>query len=120
MNKILVVDDSRTQRKWIKEALGVDSYEYQEASDGSKALAIIEEEVFDLVVCDLNMPVMGGIDLMETMKTRDIEVPFIIVTADIQDSTKKKCMELNVRAFVNKPLKDDRLKNAVEEVLKAA
>ncbi|MEM9446364.1 MAG: response regulator [Verrucomicrobiota bacterium] len=120
MNKILIVDDSRTQRNWIKASIGEDGYDIKEAGNGSEALTLVEDEQFDLILCDLNMPVMSGVDLMETMKARDISVPVIIITADIQDSTKKKCMDLSVKAFVNKPLKDDRLKNAVEEVLKVA
>ena len=117
MAKILLVDDSKIQRKWVKEKLGAETHEFIEGSNGLEALDLMAEHHPDMIVCDLNMPTMGGIECVETMQTRGLNFPVIIVTADIQDTTKEKCLKLGVRGIVNKPIKDDRLTDLVQEVL---
>ncbi len=116
MAKILLVDDSRVQRNWAKKALANSSYGFIEAENGLVALDKMEEHQPDLVICDLNMPIMGGIECMETMRTRGLSFPFVVITADIQDSTKDRCVELGALSIIHKPFKGPDLVALVEDI----
>jgi len=79
--KILVVDDDHSIRTVLKEALIDDGYEVKIAADGEKALAFATEERFDLVIADLVMPRLNGIELMERIREENPGIGFLIITA---------------------------------------
>lgn len=79
--RILVVDDNELFRDSIIETLRRKGYETQAACDGSEALEIISHSSFDLVISDMKMPGMTGIELLEKIKQYDQEIPFLIITA---------------------------------------
>jgi CheY-like chemotaxis protein len=78
MNKkrILVVDDNELFRDSIIETLRRQDYETEAAKDGQSALDIVEQRNFDLVISDMKMPGMSGIELMERIKSINPEIPF--------------------------------------------
>lgn len=118
MTKILLVDDSKIQRNWAKKGLADNDYEFIEGCNGLEALDLMKEHQPNLIICDMNMPTMGGLECMETMQARGLDFPVIVLTADIQDSTREKCMKLGAKGFVTKPIKDDSLLIVVKEILK--
>lgn len=117
MAKILLIDDSKIQRKWVQRTLTNPSYEFIEASNGLEGLDMMAEHQPDLVLCDLNMPIMGGLECMETMRTRELSFPIIIITADIQESTKNKCLELGALSIIHKPIGGPELVSLVDDIL---
>lgn len=92
-------------------------YEFIEGENGLEALDLMVEHAPDVVVCDLNMPTMGGIECMETMRSRGLKFPVIVLTADIQKSTKEKCLNLGAKCIITKPIEGDALSVAVKQVL---
>ena len=116
MAKILIVDDSSFQRRCVKAALGAEAHEYLEAASGHEALERLESEQVDLMCLDLNMPVMGGIECLEAMRSREMTVPTIVCTADIQATTKQKCLELGAIDVINKPVEQDQMKALLSKV----
>ena len=117
METILVVDDSGFQRRWAIAALKALPYQFVEAQNGAEALEKMEECKPVLVISDLNMPVMGGIECLETMRSRGLPYPVMVVTADIQETTRKHCYELGAKAVVHKPIDADNLNSVVTRVL---
>jgi len=105
MKSILVVDDSRAARSMIVDILKEDGYKVAEAANGKEALIKIQENEPDCLVLDLLMPEMDGIELLELLNKQKVKIPVIILSADIQDTTRNKCFELGVAGFVNKPIK---------------
>lgn len=114
---ILVVDDSDFARKVLRKSLnsilpGKDIF-ITEACDGEQALAIINEDIPDFMFLDLTMPVMDGYQLLAEIKKMKIEIPTVVISADVQEEAVKKVQELGVLGFLNKPLNH----NHVEEFL---
>jgi CheY-like chemotaxis protein len=100
---ILVVDDSKFSRGRILAALQSLGHVVVEAADGQEALDLVETLAPDLIITDLLMPNVDGFGLLRGLRDRRIHVPIIVVSADIQSSSRQMCEELGVLAFLNKP-----------------
>lgn len=112
--KILVVDDSGLARRLVRKILEDLGYEVEEASDGEQALERYLLNRHDAVVLDLLMQGMYGMDVLQKLKQLNLNLPVIVVTADIQRTTREQVKELGGAAMVNKPVTKEQL----EEVLK--
>lgn len=117
MTRILVVDDSGFQRKRTCRLLHRAGYETLDAPDGKAALEAVEREAPDLVITDLNMPTMTGMELLEAVQERGLTLPIVVLTSDVQDTTREACMERGAAEVLNKPVHDDRLLVTVEAFL---
>ncbi len=117
MTRVLVIDDSSFQRKIISSVLAAEGHEVISAQNGLEGLAYLAGDLPDLVVLDLLMPEMDGLEVLARMREQGVRVPVIVLTADIQDSTKERCIRLGAAMFINKPVKKDALSAAVREVL---
>ena len=106
MPSVLIADDSRTVRKSLASKLQTEGYSVSEAKDGFKAIEMIEAHEPDCVILDLLMPGMSGMEVLEKLKDENIKIPVVVLSADIQNTTREKCMELGAVDFINKPLRD--------------
>jgi twitching motility two-component system response regulator PilH len=120
MPRILVVDDSILQRSIIRKILEPIRAEVVEAENGEDALGKLDGASFDCIVTDLLMPKMGGIPLMEKLREKGNSVPIIVITADIQETTKNRCIELGAKEFINKPGISQLLPDSVLRLLNGA
>lgn len=102
---ILIVEDSKIQRSRLKSSLEGAGFPVMEAENGQEALKLISTSSPTAIVTDLLMPVMDGVEMIEELKRLNCAIPILVITADIQETTKKKCQDLGVVAFVNKPPK---------------
>lgn len=114
---ILVVDDSAFLRKRVRQALEPDGYTLIEAANGQSALDALAIREFACVLTDLVMPDLDGFALLEQIQLRHIAVPALVLTADIQNSTRERCESLGAKAVVQKPLKADELRAVLAEVI---
>jgi CheY-like chemotaxis protein len=105
MARVLIVDDSSLSRAMVAKALKDAGYEAVEAVDGQAGIAAFDSQPFDCVVTDLLMPVLDGQQLLTHVREVNPRIPVVVLTADIQASTREMCAELAVNAFVNKPVK---------------
>lgn len=117
MALILTIDDSMYMRKKMISILKEDGHEILEAEDGVKGLQMADSHKPDCILLDLIMPEMDGLKVLKSLHESGSKVPVIVITADIQESMQKKCMELGAYAFINKPPKKDELRNAVNNIL---
>lgn len=100
---VLVVDDSRTTRSYVRSVLENDAYLVTEAENGLLAVESIQNKRPDILLIDMLMPEMDGIEVMEKLNELDIKIPTVVLTADIQEQVKEECFELGAKAFLNKP-----------------
>lgn len=119
MPKVLLVDDSKFSRGRLRAALTGLAADISEATNGLEALEQLAIFTPDVIVTDLLMPGMNGLELLTELRTRELTTPVIIVSADIQESTKSACAQYGVRAFLNKPFTAAELRDAVEAALAA-
>lgn len=117
MVRILIVDDSIFQRSIISAPLKLEGHEIIEATDGQNAIEKISKENPDLIILDILMPIMDGIEVLKELQHLQNNIPVIMLTADIQDTTKNECLTLGAKAFINKPVKGKELIPVINSVL---
>jgi twitching motility two-component system response regulator PilH len=117
MAKILIIDDSSFQRKILSGILKEGGHDIMIAENGKDGLESIEKEKPDLIITDLLMPEYDGHFFLEQAKAKNIQIPVLIVTSDIQESTRNRCIARGAAGFVNKPVKKETLLRAINKVL---
>ncbi len=116
--KILVVDDEAKMRRVLQIILQKEGYEAVTAKDGREALQKAEKENFDLVLTDMKMPGLSGIDLLKRITESDEEIPVIMVTAYGTVETAVKAMKEGAHDYLLKPFEKDEMKIIIANALK--
>ncbi len=117
MSQILVAEDSRFSRLVVTRGLRNAGYEVVEATNGRQALELFEQCSPECVVTDLLMPEMDGVELLAAIRGRGSDVPVIVASADIQKSSRSRCKELGISAFMEKPVDADELVECIRAAL---
>lgn len=115
--KILVVDDSGLARRMTRKILEELGHEVEEASDGAQALERYVLNRHQVVLLDLLMKGMYGVDVLIKLKQINPELPVIVATADIQRSTREQVKEAGAVAMINKPVSKDELLDVLTLIL---
>ena len=108
--KILVVDDDTTHRLMLKATLAAEGYGITEAGDGERAVEKIKQEFFDLVMLDLKMPKMGGLEALKRLKEINPEIPVLIMTAYASVQTAVDALKHGAFDYLIKPLDMEEVK----------
>lgn len=103
MGKILVVDDMAAIRTSLREILEEEKHEVEEAKDGEEALKKLQSEYFDVAFCDIKMPKIDGIELLERVKKEGIGTPFIMISAHGTKETALESIKRGAYFFIQKP-----------------
>lgn len=120
MPNIMVVEDSPTMRQLITFTLKrMPGYNVVEAVDGMDALKKLSEELFDLILADINMPVMDGLKLVGLLRNdiRYRKTPIIMITTESTEEDRKKAMAVGATAYLSKPIQTQDLLKIVQEFL---
>ena len=117
MTSILVVDDSEFSRQMTVEMLEASGYKVLEAGNGIDGLEKAERHKPDCMLLDLLMPEMDGREVLTALDEKGLTIPVIVLSADIQETTRKDCIELGAIDFVKKPLKKELLLKAVKNAV---
>lgn len=115
--KILVADDDEQMQLAIRTSLSRNGYEVTTVANGKQALELIENENFDLVISDQRMPEMNGQELLGALQKRDLNLPFVMITAYGTINQAVEAMQLGAADFITKPFSSDDLERVVERVL---
>lgn len=115
---VLIVDDSFINRTYLRLLLEEMKFETFEAGNGVEAFVVIEKQPIDLILLDLMMPIMNGIETLENLIKKEIKIPVIIISADVEPITIKKCKELGYPYFIKKPFTAFEVEDIVKEVFK--
>lgn len=117
MPKILIIDDERFIRASLREILEYEKFEVTEAKDGEEGLAKLQEEEFDLVLCDVKMPKMDGIEVLDHAKAMDRSPQFIMISAHGSIETAVEATKKGAFDFIPKPPDLNRLLLTVRNAL---
>jgi len=119
MSKILIIEDEEPIRRVLVRILNEEdsSFEIHEASDGKKGLELLKKESFDLVLCDIKMPKVDGIELLQRTRKTNMTIPFIMLTGHGNIETAVESMKLGAYDFISKPPDLNRLINSVRNAL---
>lgn len=122
MSKIVVCEDDPTIQRLVVVALRATQHQVLMARDGAEGLALIVAERPDLVVSDLAMPRLTGLELLDRMMTRPelAHIPFLILTASAQRTQREEGMRRGAAGYVTKPFALSDLRQAVERHLAGA
>ncbi|MGB7789455.1 response regulator [Methanoregula sp.] len=117
MTRILVIDDSSFQRRIVTGILEEAGYDLSIAENGRDALSLAQKEAPDLLITDLLMPDFDGFYLLREARSHDLGIPILVLTSDIQDTTREQCLALGASGVVNKPVKKEIILSAVTHAL---
>ena len=115
--KILVVDDEPFIRNFVNQALTRQGHSVVLATSGAEGLALFQEDVFDLILTDVKMPDMDGIEMLRHIRKRDATVVAVVITALRDQQTAVRALECGVRDFLIKPFTLEELNEHVEHAL---
>lgn len=113
--KVLLVDDEQEFVQTLSERLNTRNYGAYPVFDGEQALELLDNELPDVMVLDLKMPGMGGIDVLRKTKSFNPEIEIIILTGHGSEEDKKTCMELGAFAYLHKPVDISQLTEIIDE-----
>jgi len=118
MASILVVDDELSMREFLKILLEKEGYRVVTAAEGKSALALAEQHAFDLVISDIRMPGMSGLELLAQLKQLKTEIGVIMITAFASPDDAVAAMKNGAFDYITKPFNVDEIKSVIRAVLK--
>ncbi len=119
MSKILIIEDEAAIRRVLKKIISEenDSYQVEEAEDGLVGVEMISKSDFDLVLCDIKMPKMDGVEVLEKVKKLKPEIPIVMISGHGDLDTAVNTMRLGAFDYISKPPDLNRLLNTVRNAL---
>jgi DNA-binding NtrC family response regulator len=116
-NKILIVDDNPHMSSLLSDILEFFDYGAVGARDGEEALKVLGKDSVDMVITDLRMPRMGGLDLLRKIKGKFPEMPVVVITGFGTDSSESDAFAADADGFLAKPFKVDEIKGLLKKHL---
>ncbi|HSQ45465.1 MAG TPA: response regulator, partial [Lutibacter sp.] len=119
MPKILIIEDEASIRRVLKKIISEENetYQVEEAEDGLIGIDMILKSEFDLVLCDIKMPKMDGVEVLEKIKKLKPEIPFVMISGHGDLDTAVNTMRLGAFDYISKPPDLNRLLNTVRNAL---
>jgi len=117
MSKILVIDDERSIRSTLKDILEYEKYEVTEAEDGLKGLELAQKDTFDMIFCDIKMPKMDGIEVLQKIMEFNDEIPVVMISGHGNIDTAVECIKKGAFDYIAKPIDLNRLLITVRNAL---
>ncbi|WP_298370337.1 sigma-54 dependent transcriptional regulator [uncultured Lutibacter sp.] len=119
MSKILIIEDEAAIRRVLKKIISEenDDYQVEEAEDGLMGIEMISKSDFDLVLCDIKMPKMDGVEVLEKVKKIKPEIPMVMISGHGDLDTAVNTMRLGAFDYISKPPDLNRLLNTVRNAL---
>ena len=120
--RTLIVDDSSVMRKIVERSLrqaGLEISQVLEAANGAEALGAVKENKFDLILCDINMPVMDGLEFVKQLAGVENAkgVPVVMITTEGSEGHVVQALSAGARGYIRKPFTPDQVKAQVLPVL---
>jgi two-component system, chemotaxis family, chemotaxis protein CheY len=116
--RALIVDDSSVMRKIVERSLrqaGLELNQVLEAGNGAEALAVLQDQQVDLILCDINMPVMDGLEFIKQLKDQEKAkgVPVIMITTEGSEAHVVQALSFGARGYIRKPVTPEQVKTQV-------
>jgi two-component system chemotaxis response regulator CheY len=122
---VLIVDDSPAMRSFVKRVLELSGFEMGacfEAGNGSEALDLLKNEWVDVILTDINMPIMNGEEFVQKLSQHESlrTVPVLVISTDRTDDRVRQMMAMGAKGYVKKPFQPEELRETLEKVLEGA
>ena len=116
--QVLIVDDSAVMRKIVERTLrqgGIEIASVAEAGNGEEGLAVLRKQSVDLILCDINMPGMDGLEMLRTMQQEKLaqQVPVVMITTESSESHVRSALEYGAQAYIRKPFTPEQIQERV-------
>jgi two-component system, chemotaxis family, chemotaxis protein CheY len=120
--RVLIVDDSSVMRKIVERSLrqaGVEALAVYEAGCGTDALEVLKTRAVDLILSDINMPLMDGLEFVRQIQARGLApgVPIVMITTESSEEHVKQAIQAGARGYIRKPFTSDQVKERVLPLL---
>ncbi len=116
MAHILVIDDEKSIRSTLREILEYEKFKVDEAADGAEGLKMLEKERYDLILCDIKMPKMDGIEVLKII-LKDTDTPVVMISGHGNIETAVEAIKLGAYDYISKPLDLNRLLITIRNAL---
>ncbi len=118
MKRALVVDDSATMRNLVKITLEGINFNVDTAENGQKALELAKRNEYDLIISDINMPVMDGLQFLKEFRSFNKRTPVLMLTTETEAKKKEEAKKLGATGWIVKPFKPEDLAKVVKRVVR--
>jgi two-component system response regulator AtoC len=115
--RILITEDDEEMRSLLKDFLEEEGFETDSVSNGSDAFRKLLKEPFDLIITDIRMPGLTGLDILPGLKKLQPEAPIIVITAFGSEEVYRRSFERGATAYLEKPLHFNRLRTLIHKVI---
>ena len=120
--KVLIVDDSTVMRKIVERSLrqaGLDIGEVLEASNGAEGLAEVQKGHLDLILSDINMPAMDGLEFLRSLASVELAkgVPVVMITTEGSEARVVEALSMGAKGYIRKPFTPEQVKERVAPLL---
>ncbi len=116
MVRIMIIEDDEEMRSLLKEFFEEEGFETDSVSNGVDALKILSEDHVDLVITDIRMPGLSGLDILPAIRRLKPETPIIVMTAYGSEDLRRRTLERGATIYLEKPIRLNQLKTLVREV----
>jgi CheY-like chemotaxis protein len=117
MTSVLIVDDAAFSRRMLRKYVEAEGCDVIEAKSGKEAIALITEQHPDYILTDLLMPDIDGFELLQTLQELKISIPTVIISADVQDTSRERGKTLGASGFINKPAKETEVRQTLRHLI---
>jgi len=119
---VLIVDDSQTMRKVIQKSVALSGFEMGdclEAGNGREALEILRSRWVDLILADINMPVMNGLEMLRELNQDEIyrSIPVILITTESIEKWRDEAQALGIKGYIQKPFHPEAVRNVLTRIM---
>jgi two-component system, chemotaxis family, chemotaxis protein CheY len=123
--RTLIVDDSSVMRKIVERSLrqaGLDTLVVHEAGSGVEGLEVLKSQPVDLILSDINMPAMDGLEFLRQIRVQNLAVgiPVVMITTESSEEHVKQAIEAGAKGYIRKPFTAEQVKERVLPLLHAA
>ncbi len=122
---VLIVDDSQMMRKWIRKSVILSKFdvgECWEAEDGRAALEVLKDHWIDLILTDLNMPRMDGLEMLKEIRKNEVlrNVPVVLVSTEKSEERLRELQALGIQGYIQKPFFPETIAETLNRIMGAA
>lgn len=115
-SRILIVEDDEEMRALLSDMIEEEGYEAASVNNGSEAFRKLAKESFDLIITDVRMPGLTGLDILPGIKKLQPDVPIIVITAFGSEEVQKKALERGANAYLEKPIHFQKLRTLIHDM----